>query len=131
MIPMGLPGAGNVLVFDNGAGTGYPPNMDTNAGTSKVKEVDPNTKAVVWEYSAASPGTGGAGRDFYSDIVSNAIRLPNGNTFIVSGVQGRFFEVTTTGEIVWEYMSPFFGTDPAAKRRLVYRAHRVATDWGL
>jgi hypothetical protein len=42
----------------------------------------------------------------YSENISGAHRLPNGNTIICSGTIGRFLEVTTSGEIVWEYICP-------------------------
>jgi hypothetical protein len=32
--------------------------------------------------------------------------LPNGNTLIVETENGRGFEVTRAGEIVWEFISP-------------------------
>ena len=41
--------------------------------------------------------------------MGSAQRLPNGNTLIAESSFGRFFEVTTEGEIVWEYVNPFFG----------------------
>jgi len=41
--------------------------------------------------------------------MGNAQRLPNGNTLIDESSFGRFFEVTNGGEIVWEYVNPFFG----------------------
>ncbi len=44
---------------------------------------------------------------FFSARLSGAQRLPNGNTLICAGEQGRIFEVTPGGEIVWEYSSPF------------------------
>jgi hypothetical protein len=51
-----------------------------------------------WEYAAANK------QDFFSRSVSGAERLANGNTLICSGEQGRMFEVTTEGTIVWEYV---------------------------
>jgi hypothetical protein len=36
-------------------------------------------------------------------------RLENGNTLINEGSNGRIFEVTRDHEIVWEYISPFWG----------------------
>ena len=45
---------------------------------------------------------------FFSGRISNAQRLPNGNTRINEGLYGWFFEVTANGE-VWEYVNPFFG----------------------
>jgi hypothetical protein len=40
--------------------------------------------------------------------------LPNGNTLITEGANGRLFEVANEGRIVWEYIYPLFtGTPPA------------------
>lgn len=39
-----------------------------------------------------------------------AQRLPNDNTLITESSFGRFFEVTNEGEIVWEYVNPYFGS---------------------
>ena len=71
-------------------------------------EINVVDRTVPWFYSASQSQM--FNRLFYADIVSNAERLPNGNTLICSGVRGRLFEVTTSGRIVWEYMSPFVGT---------------------
>ncbi len=50
--------------------------------------------------------------EFYSPRISNAQRLPNGNTLICEGDFGRLFEVTRDGELVWEYVNPYFGEGP-------------------
>jgi hypothetical protein len=61
--------------------------------------------------------------------------LLNGNTLVDEGMNGRFFQVTRDGEIVWEYVSPYFGRaplGPAGKQVLtnfVYRAQPVPYDW--
>jgi outer membrane protein assembly factor BamB len=78
---------GNLLVFDNGKHRRY----------SRVLELDPTTKEVVWEYKD---------EDFFSNIRGLSQRLPNGDTLIVSSQRGRAFEVTPEGEVVWEYWSP-------------------------
>ena len=57
-----------------------------------------------------------------------AQRLPNGNTLITEGADGRIFELTAEKEIVWEYVNPFFGTENGRTNR-IYRAHRVPYDW--
>ena len=117
MIEEGLPGAGNILVFDNGGSAGYP----TKAREySRVLEIDPTTKAVVWAYSAASGLR--AVHTFFSHTMSGAQRLPNGNTLITEGVHGRLFEVTAGGEIVWECIE----NNPP---KLIYKAYRVDLDW--
>jgi hypothetical protein len=59
----------------------------------------------VWSY-AAEPKN-----NFYSYFISGAQRLANGNTFICSGANSRFFEVTPEGKIVWEYRAAFARPD--------------------
>jgi hypothetical protein len=82
------------------------------------------TVEKVWEYSIQ----GVEGYRFFSHYVSAAQRLPNGNTLITEGADGRLFEVTAEGEIVWEYVSPYFGTNQSSTNR-VYRAYRVPYEW--
>lgn len=86
MIPWGLPGAGNVLVFDNGGASGYGGTTEaTSAPTrysrtySRVLEFNPITIEIVWQYGD------GSGENFYSQLISSAQRLPNGNTLIAIG----------------------------------------------
>ena len=131
IIPKGLSGAGNLLVFDNGGASGYgfanpsaPDGRNSiRRGSSRVVEVDPVTFAKVWEYSIA----GQENYRFFSHYVGGAQRLANGDTLITEGADGRLFEVTTGGDIVWEYVSPYFSQNGATNR--VYRAYRVPYDW--
>ena len=132
IIPEGLPGAGNLLVFDNGGSGGYGfsnPAAPDGVGSmtrdsSLVLEINPVTFEKIWDYSI-----GGTERSmFYSHYVSNAQRLPNGNTLINEGMNGRVFELTDEEEIVWEYVSPFFGDGDTPTHR-IYRAHRLPYDW--
>jgi len=137
MIPRGLPGEGNILVFDNGGWAGYgAPNPGSPTGFqnalrdySRVLEFDPLTLKVVWQYTPLEAGfikPVDLNR-FYSPFISSAQRLPNGNTLIVEGSDGRIFEVTPEHEIVWEYISPYWGE--LMKINMVYRAYRVPYDW--
>ena len=62
-----------------------------------------------------------------------AQRLPNGNTLITESSFGRFFEVTSQGEIVWEYINPifgksFFGGPPTSVSNQVFRALRYSAE---
>lgn len=103
---------GNVLIFDNGCHRKRKPSF------SRVLEVDPGINEVVWSYQADVILA------FFSFMVSGVERLPNGNTFITEGATGRMFEITPTGETVWEYVSGMtyesnFGPSPA-----IFRAHR-------
>src|SRR5262245_252020 len=134
LIPKGLAGAGNLLVFDNGGGSIYgDPNPGAPTGTnvvarinSRVLEINPVTFDKVWEYSMQ-------GQErflFASHYISSAQRLPNGNTLIDEGADGRLFEVTPAKEIVWEYVSPYFAAeDGSSSTNRVFRAQRVPYDW--
>jgi hypothetical protein len=136
IIPRGLPGEGNLLVFDNGGWAGYgKPNPSSPTGRqnarrdySRVLEIDPISLQITWQYTPVEAGFViplDASR-FYSPFVSSAQRLPNGNTLITEGSDGRIFEVTRDHELVWEYISPYWG-----KRglNLVYRAYRAPYAW--
>jgi hypothetical protein len=114
-IPEGFPGAGNLTIFNNG--TGRP-----GGDHSSVIEIDPPSAAdgcyslgsegrfgpqrPVWEHAAPER------RSFFADFISGAQRLPNGNTLVCSGPEGRFFEVTSKGQIVWKYDNPYSGNAP-------------------
>jgi hypothetical protein len=134
LIPRGLPGEGNIMLFDNGGAAGYgAPNPTSPDGVSNAKrdfsrviEFDPITLEIKWQYPPPAPGPGGGGR-LYSSFVSSAQRLPNGNTMITEGGNGRIIEVTKEGEIVWEYVSPF--VHRTMKFSLIYRAYRVPYAW--
>ncbi len=109
-VPEGAPGAGNLLVFNNGIGR-------PDGAYSSVLEIAPPVDSAgryrlepgkafgpskpVWEYTAANR------MDFFSSHISGAERLPNGNTLICSGEQGRVFEVERTGKVVWDYVNPY------------------------
>ncbi len=123
-IAKGLPGAGNILIFNNG--WAQPP-----INYSSVIEMDPNTGKIVWEYKSGSPNS------FYSDHISGAQRLPNGNTMICSGNSGHLFEVTPEKEVVWEYINPV--TSKGVSNQIedlsmmtgngMFRAHRYGPDY--
>ncbi len=119
-IEKGLPGAGNLTVFNN-----HPPDDPNdifntegrnysavyeikppiaNKGTYIIEKDKPySPEKPVWVYVA--PDT----LSFYSSFISGAQRMPNGNTFILEGAKGRFFEVTPDRKIVWEYLNPYHG----------------------
>ena len=126
MIPEGLPGAGNIMIFDNGGSSGYgsPSAIAANGSgiyaraTSRVLEIDPVTLELVWSYNGPS---------FFSTNISSAQRLPNGNTLVTEGAGGRLFEVTPGGDIVWEYLHPVFSG--ARGSNAVYRGYRLPYGW--
>jgi len=63
-----------------------------------------------------------------SPFISSAQRLPNGNTLITEGSDGRIFEVTPQHALVWEYISPYW-RQGALSLNLVYRAYRAPYEW--
>jgi len=139
LIPKGLPGEGNILVFDNGGGAGFgwllgtPTYPNKYRFYSRVIEFNPITLDIVWEYKRQEPASEEYYM-FYSFYISSAQRLLNGNTLITEGSTGRVFEVTPTGELVWEYVSLYhdlaFDMLPALLRfeNDVYRAYRIPYD---
>ena len=132
IIPQGLPGAGNLLVFDNQGDAGYPRVSLGTQPRSRVLEIDPIKREIVWQYTGVDSGR--PGYSFYSSYISSARRLPNGNTLVDEGMHGRFFQITAKGEIVWEYVSPYFnepraGDAQQVSSNTVYRAQPVPYDW--
>lgn len=134
IIPEGLPGEGNVLVFDNQGAAGIPPIYLNMFPGSRVLEIDPITQEIVWQYDASSGGL--PFWHFFSSFISSARRLPNGNTLICEGMYGRLFQVTEKGEIVWEYINPIFGRwadhdveSGGSMSNWVFRAQPIPYDW--
>jgi hypothetical protein len=108
---------GHLLLFDNG-----PHRLDESLPFSRILEIDPATKNIVWKYQDPIPS------NFFSPRISNAQRLPNGNTLINEGWFGRFFEVTAEGDVVWEYVNPYFGGPPKALSNRVFRVYRYTAE---
>jgi len=99
---------GNILIYDNGYRRRF----------TRVVEVDPEIKEIVWEYKGSPPGS------FFSREMGSAQRLPNGNTLIAESEKGRVFEVTKEGDIVWEFYNPKMSADKKS-RGTIYRMIRL------
>lgn len=105
-IPANLPGAGDILVFNNGLGRGYstvdelaPPQAANGSYVLKTGSAF-GPKSLTWTYRDSPPTA------FYAPELSSAQRLPNGDTLICDGINGTVFEVNTAGSIVWDYVNP-------------------------
>ncbi|MBN4048198.1 aryl-sulfate sulfotransferase [bacterium AH-315-O15] len=124
----GVPGTGHVLVFDNGFvnGTTNPYRISTRE-YSRVVEIDPVDTSIVWEYTAEKSNR--PIWTFFSHYISGAQRQSNGNTLICEGSNGRIFEVTPSGEIVWEYVNPFQNLTGTIPNTTIFRATKVAESW--
>jgi len=124
-IDEGLPGAGNFLIFDNGALrpaeynaswvyeinpfiSGLDANGDPIIGTTITREADAGytgdsilqrSNQVVWEVESRDSDN----NRLYSNRTSGAQRLPNGNTLICPNRSGTLVEVTQEGDVVWDH----------------------------
>jgi len=102
-----LPGAGNIMVFNNGDHTNP---MDDYSSVEEILPpqsepgvyvIDPGQPygptTATWRYGDV-PG-------FFSATLGGAYRMPNGNTLICEGRDSRIFEVNPDGTVVWVFLS--------------------------
>ncbi len=144
IIPPGHPGAGNMLILDNGwnrtagnrtrsievdmsknsytayanAGVGALPTGNTSLTKSNDRSPQPlHPGHIIWQYTGARPNSS------YSASQCTNQRLPNGNTHITITETGHIIEVTqgvlTSGnylnkEVVWEFINPLYSTGSVA-----------------
>lgn len=121
-IAPGLPGAGHLLVFNNGLDR---PGGNYSTLDELVSPVLPDGSypdvargeawgptSLAWQFTADPPSA------FYGSEISGTQRLPNGNTMACEGTSGRFFEVTPDGRRVWEYVNPVANVGPMAQYEL-------------
>lgn len=81
---------GNMIIFDNRG----------DSGRSRILEFDPFTQEIVWQYRGTPE------LPFHTEWCGAVQRLENGNTLITETKNGRAFEVTPRGDIVWEFVNP-------------------------
>ena len=122
-IKPGCPGEGDILVFNNG--------LDRPGGSyTSVDEIVPpvddegnyylepgmafGPSEPIWTYNCS----------FFSLLYGGATRLPNGNTLICNGPEGRFFEVTPEGNTVWEYVNEY----PTPATNNVFKIQYISTE---
>jgi hypothetical protein len=127
-IESGCPGEGNILVLNNGVGR---PGGDYSSVDEIVPPVDDNGNYYLepgnayepneptWTFKTENP------QDFYSESRSGAQRLPDGDTLICNAEKGYFFEVTSNGDIVWDYENPY----PDPSNNIVFKIHNYASDY--
>jgi len=92
LIPEGYPGAGNLLLFNNGL----------KAKKSVVYEFDIPEKLTIEDIEKADLIWSFSDKNLSYGRISGAYRLSNGNTLICEGDYG-FWEITDQKEIVWQY----------------------------
>ena len=122
-IPYGYPGENNFILFNNyQSGSGpwgesavleFVPPVDTN-GNYTIEEGEPyGPDSYIWSYD----------EDIFTAMQGGAFRLPNGNTLITDCDSAHILEVTSEGEIVWEY------TDNGSSNTVIARAQKYALDY--
>lgn len=105
----GCPGEGHITVFNNrrdclgkySSVVEIIPPVDSNGNYNLESGSSYGPEEPIWTYTANPP------TDIYSDSISGAQRLPNGNTLLCSGQEGLFLEVTHDKKVVWEYTNPY------------------------
>jgi len=132
------PDYGKIGVFNNRFAENY----------SMVNTIIPPFDSTTWSYLLTDKGTWGPNlydwyytsperEDFYSDILSNMQRLPNGNTLMTAGRSGYVREITPMGETVWEYKLPLNAgipvsqgtTIPASVNTFLFRMKRYTPNY--
>jgi len=148
-IPTNCPGAGHILIHDNGINRANPaytsideiaPPVDANGFYSRVGNTYFGPTSYFWQYTN-NPAT-----NFYGADIGGVEREPNGDTLITFGVRGTLFEVTSNLQTIWKYISPVTTTplaqgstipfDPNSNTNFplqtlneVFKVHRYATNY--
>ena len=125
-IDEGLPGAGNLMIFNNGSAPERPyttvveisPEMNEDGSYVLGEDGAYGPTELTWEYVPKE------GEEFFSWFISGAQRLPNGNTLVNHGARATVREVTTEGDIVWEYEYADRNEPP----HMLFRAYKYAED---
>ena len=116
-IPENYLDAGKIILFNNQVGSQPNPYSTVNIVELPV-DADGfysynggafGPENFDWTYQAPNP------TDFYSNIISGVQRLENGNTLICEGIPGRYFEIDSNQNIVWEYVNPVNDLGPQAQ----------------
>ncbi len=121
-ISEGLPGAGNILIFNNGNGRPGGSYSSIDELSSVADEFgnyyippagEPYGPAdLTWTYADSA--------NFYALRISGAERQPNGNTLICDGFLGRLFEVDNAGEVHWNYVNPIANGTPLSQGDMIF-----------
>jgi len=105
-IEAGFPFENEIMVFNNGIGR-------PGGNYSTVEIINPPVNGATytatlpylptttsWNYNYGNPNS------LYSQNISGAQPLSNGNVLICSGSSGTFTETTSSGAQVWKYINP-------------------------
>lgn len=137
-MPDSFPYGGQIMIFNNGVGRPegnystvviIDPPLDEN-GQYLLEEAQAfGPEELSWEFVADPPTS------MFTNSMGGVQALPNGNALICISNDGTFWEVTSTGELVWEYINPVGFNGPVAQGQGVpgmsstFRATRYAPDY--
>ncbi len=115
-IESGFPNSGNIVLYNNGATTGF----GQNYTQSSILEIEPPIDGYQYYINGTEPFSPDTALwsfsgDFFSSIMSGAKRLPNGNTLVTVATEMRIFEVSTEGVVLWDYVHDGFGQTTISK----------------
>lgn len=138
--------AGKIMVFNNG-------NKRPGGVYSSVDIIVPplDSSTYLYQYTAGTAYGPAAAEWIYtatpkesmfSDHISGAQRLENGNTFICDGANGNIFEINVNSEVVWRYEVPLDNSNPLTQGQqpvfdssatdytnTVFRCYRYGTNY--
>ena len=132
----GLPGEGNILLFNNGDNSNYSSVLElVTPIISAGFYLNPGSIAFgpdqpIWTYNDSLNALFNSGR------LSSAQRQSNGNTLICSGQNGNLTEVDNQNNIVWNYLNPISSTGaieqgnlPGAGSNSIFLAYKYEPDF--
>ncbi|MDQ7821915.1 MAG: arylsulfotransferase family protein [Candidatus Eremiobacteraeota bacterium] len=100
----------HLLLFDNG---------DRDRQYSRILEIDPLSRKIVYEYKSADP------EEFFSTAGGAVQKLGNGNLLITETNRGKVFEITPRKKIVWEFFNPDI---EGGRRSTLFRMTRLSPE---
>jgi len=109
-VKAGYPGAGNIMVFNNGyhRPTGdistvdeFTPPIDSEGDYALEPGSAYGPEGLTWSYTANPPTS------MYSEVFGGALRLKDGNTLICDGIPGHFYEVTPDQSVIWQWTNQY------------------------
>ncbi len=123
----------NILMYNNGRGR---PEGDFSTVIELVLPFDRKTgfeREPGKPFGPLEPAwSWGAEGLLFSPFISGSQRLSNGNTLICEGAPGRLIEVTSAGEVVWEFkndvigeLAPTSDIAPPVQGGAMFRATRI------